>query len=119
MGAATKRSSADRTMARRGGQANRALTTQPARTPHPVSFSRVKGLFNARRTRSSPRSRRRQKIAAAAAEQLALRARLRGHSYLEAQVHPGNQRALLFWVAVGFSEVEPPANGGYRDTSAP
>jgi len=52
-------------------------------------------------------SRRRAGVGAAAVDELVALARSEGAAYLEAKVHPDNHRALPFWLAVGFSEVEP------------
>ncbi len=56
-------------------------------------------------------SRRRSGVGAAAVEELAVRARSEGATYLEAKVHPDNHGALPFWLAAGFSEVEPLETG--------
>jgi predicted acetyltransferase len=50
-------------------------------------------------------------VGSAAVEALAVRARSEGAAYLEAKVHPDNHRALPFWLAVGFTEVNPPETG--------
>jgi len=56
-------------------------------------------------------SQRRAGVGAAVVEELAILARSKGAGYLEAKVHPDNHGALPFWLAVGFSEVEPPETG--------
>jgi predicted acetyltransferase len=56
-------------------------------------------------------SRRRAGVGAAAVNELAGLARAERAGYLEAKVHPDNHGALPFWLAVGFSEVEPPRTG--------
>ena len=48
---------------------------------------------------------RRAGVGRAAVEALAERARSAGARHLEAKVHPDNQEALPFWLAVGFEEV--------------
>lgn len=54
---------------------------------------------------------RRAGVGALAVEELAVRARSDGATYLEAKVHPDNDGALPFWLAAGFTETEPPAGG--------
>jgi len=54
---------------------------------------------------------RRGGVGRAAVEQLAERARSERAAYLEAKVHPDNREALPFWLAAGFTELEPPATG--------
>ena len=56
-------------------------------------------------------ARRRVGVGAVAVDELAARARSEGATYLEAKVHPDNDGALPFWLAVGFTETEPPAGG--------
>ncbi len=52
--------------------------------------------------------RRRRGVGRAAVESVATLARSAGVSYLEAKVHPDNQDALPFWLAVGFEVVASP-----------
>lgn len=54
---------------------------------------------------------RRGGVGSRAVEQLAERARSERAAYLEAKVHPDNPAALPFWLAVGFSDVEPAPTG--------
>jgi ribosomal protein S18 acetylase RimI-like enzyme len=49
---------------------------------------------------------RRSGAGRAAVEAVAGRARKAGATHLEAKVHPDNQEALPFWLAVGFTVVE-------------
>ena len=56
-------------------------------------------------------TRRRAGVGALAVDELAMRARAEGAAYLEAKVLPDNHGALPFWLAVGFTEVEPPGRG--------
>ena len=54
---------------------------------------------------------RRGGVGRAAVEAVAERGREDGAGYLEAKVHPDNQEALPFWLAVGFHEVVGPGTG--------
>lgn len=63
-------------------------------------------------------ARRRAGVGAAAVQELAMRARLEGATYLEAKVHPDNPGALPFWLAAGFTETQPP-NAGVTVTRRP
>lgn len=56
-------------------------------------------------------NKRRGGVGGAVVEELAVRARSEGAAYLEAKVHPDNHRSLPFWLAVGFTEVNPPETG--------
>jgi predicted acetyltransferase len=51
---------------------------------------------------------RRRGVGRAAVEAVAGLGSAEGAAFLEAKVHPANREALLFWLAVGFSEVEKP-----------
>ena len=51
---------------------------------------------------------RRAGVGRAAVEAVAERARSAGATHLEAKVHPDNQKALPFWLAVGFAVVDSP-----------
>jgi predicted acetyltransferase len=51
---------------------------------------------------------RRAGVGCAAVDAVARRARAAGAAQLEAKVHLDNRRALPFWLAVGFREVERP-----------
>jgi len=55
--------------------------------------------------------RRRGGVGRATVEALAERGRAAGAAFLEAKVHPANQEALPFWLAVGFSETDDPGTG--------
>ena len=47
-------------------------------------------------------------VGRAAVDEVAAFARSAGANHLEAKVHPDNQRALPFWLSVGFEVVESP-----------
>ena len=55
--------------------------------------------------------RRRGGVGRAAVEALAERGRAAGAAFLVAKVHPANEEALSFWLAVGFSEADDPGTG--------